>query len=95
MAKDPICGMTEDAASALHAERDGQTYYSCSDHCRKTFLSKAADTKRDENAATTKHETDARHRDLFMSDASRSAAGSSRRLSQVRHGTGTKDGDGS
>ncbi|MEO8497836.1 MAG: YHS domain-containing protein, partial [Planctomycetota bacterium] len=59
MAKDPICGMTVDAASALHAERDGQTYYFCSDHCRQTFLSKSADTKRDAHSATTKHKPQA------------------------------------
>jgi Cu+-exporting ATPase len=60
MAKDPICGMTVDAASALPAERDGQTYYFCSDHCRQTFLSKSADTKRDENSATAKDEPKAK-----------------------------------
>ena len=27
MTKDPICGMTVDEASALHAERDGKTFY--------------------------------------------------------------------
>jgi YHS domain-containing protein len=32
MAIDPICGMTVDEASALYAERDGQTFYFCSDH---------------------------------------------------------------
>jgi Cu+-exporting ATPase len=32
MAIDPICGMTVDEASALCAERDGQTFYFCSDH---------------------------------------------------------------
>lgn len=43
--KDPICGMTVDKASALHTERDGTTFYFCSDHCRKTFLSTPAGTK--------------------------------------------------
>ncbi len=38
MATDPVCGMTVDPANALTAERDGQTYYFCSDHCRRTFL---------------------------------------------------------
>jgi Cu+-exporting ATPase len=38
--KDPICGMTVDEATALHAERDGKTFYFCSDHCRKKFLSR-------------------------------------------------------
>jgi YHS domain-containing protein len=30
MANDPICGMIVDEATALRAERDGQTYYFCS-----------------------------------------------------------------
>jgi len=29
---DPICGMTVDTTTALHAERDGKTFYFCSDH---------------------------------------------------------------
>ena len=43
--KDPICGMTVDEATALHAERDGKTFYFCSDHCRQKFLSTPAGTK--------------------------------------------------
>ena len=43
--KDPICGMTVDEASALHAERDGQTFYFGGDHCRQTFLSTPAGAK--------------------------------------------------
>jgi len=39
MAIDPVCGMTVDEASALRAERDGQTRYFCGDHCRQKFLS--------------------------------------------------------
>ena len=46
--KDPICGMTVDESSALHAERDGKTFYFCSDHCRKTFLSAPAGAKAEE-----------------------------------------------
>ncbi len=38
MAIDPICGMTVDESTAISAERDGQTYYFCCDHCRKKFL---------------------------------------------------------
>ena len=38
MTKDPICGMTVDEATALRAERAGQTIYFCSEHCRKKFL---------------------------------------------------------
>ena len=43
--KDPVCGMTVDEASALHAKRDGKTFYFCSDHCRQKFLSTPAGTK--------------------------------------------------
>jgi Cu+-exporting ATPase len=45
VAKDPICGMTVDEATALYAERDGKTFYFCSDHCRQEFLSKPAGAK--------------------------------------------------
>ncbi|HUF62399.1 MAG TPA: heavy metal translocating P-type ATPase [Verrucomicrobiales bacterium] len=38
MIKDPICGMMVDEATALHAERDGATFYFCSEHCREAFL---------------------------------------------------------
>ncbi len=42
MTKDPICGMTVDEATALQAERNGRTFYFCSEHCRKKFLSQDA-----------------------------------------------------
>src|SRR5579862_746555 len=48
MAVDPICGMTVDETSALRAERDGQTFYFCSDHCRQTFLSTRVTAKHEE-----------------------------------------------
>ena len=38
MTKDPMCGMTVDEAQARHAERDGKTFYFCSEHCREQFL---------------------------------------------------------
>ena len=41
MAIDPICGMTVDATTARSAQRDGQTHYFCSEHCRKKFLAGA------------------------------------------------------
>ncbi|NQV24108.1 MAG: YHS domain-containing protein, partial [Rhodopirellula sp.] len=41
MAKDPICGMTVDETQAISAERDGKTFYFCSEHCRKKFLGNA------------------------------------------------------
>jgi Cu+-exporting ATPase len=43
--KDPICGMTVDGTTAIHAERDGKTFYFCSDHCRQKFLSTPAGGK--------------------------------------------------
>jgi len=48
MAIDPICGMTVDEAYALRAERGGQTFYFCSDHCRQKFLSTPATAKHEE-----------------------------------------------
>jgi YHS domain-containing protein len=42
---DPMCGMTVDPNTALHAERDGQTFYFCSDHCRKEWLATPAGAK--------------------------------------------------
>jgi len=42
MAKDPICGMTADETTSLRAERDGQTFYFCSEHCRQKFLAQPA-----------------------------------------------------
>ncbi len=38
MATDPICGMQVDEGTDLKVERDGQTYYFCSDHCRQNFV---------------------------------------------------------
>lgn len=42
---DPICGMTVDTSTALHAEREGETSYFCSEECRKKFLASPADAK--------------------------------------------------
>ena len=54
MAKDPICGMTVDETTPLKAERDGQTFYFCSEHCRKKFLAEA-------KPASSSKETHAHH----------------------------------
>lgn len=35
---DPICGMTVDEATAIHADRDGKTFYFCGEGCRRKFL---------------------------------------------------------
>jgi glucose-6-phosphate 1-dehydrogenase len=46
MIKDPICGMTVNPDTALHAERDGQTFHFCSDQCRQQFLAATSVAKR-------------------------------------------------
>lgn len=45
--KDPICGMTVDKATAIHEERNGQTFYFCSQHCRERFLAQDVPVKTD------------------------------------------------
>lgn len=42
---DPICGMTVDPATAIHAEREGETFYFCGYKCQQTFLSQSAVAK--------------------------------------------------
>lgn len=36
-AKDPVCGMQVEKDTALQAERDGKTYYFCSEECQQKF----------------------------------------------------------
>ena len=43
--KDPICGMTVDESTALPADRDGITFYFCSEDCRQKFLAAPADAQ--------------------------------------------------
>ena len=50
MTKDPICGIIIDEPAALHAERDGKTFYLCSDHCRQKFLSTPVGAKPEEKS---------------------------------------------
>jgi len=45
--KDSACGMTVDKATAIHTERDGKTYYFCSEGCRQKFLSTPGGAKAD------------------------------------------------
>ena len=45
IAKDPICGMAVDKATALHTERGGRTYYFCSSGCLRTFESPEQELK--------------------------------------------------
>jgi P-type Cu+ transporter len=45
LAKDPICGMMVDKATALHTERGGRHYYFCSSGCQRTFESPETELK--------------------------------------------------
>jgi Cu+-exporting ATPase len=45
LAKDPICGMVVDKATALKVERGGRIYYFCSPNCLRTFESPEAELK--------------------------------------------------
>ncbi|MCK0506483.1 heavy metal translocating P-type ATPase [Aromatoleum anaerobium] len=45
MAKDPICGMVVNKATALKTERAGRTYYFCSVGCQRTFESPETELK--------------------------------------------------
>ena len=38
---DPICGMTVDPRNGISAEKDGRTWYFCSEHCRAKFMGEA------------------------------------------------------
>ena len=49
--KDTICGMTVNPGTAIHADRDGETFYFCSDHCRQKFLFKTAAVRPEEKSA--------------------------------------------
>jgi P-type Cu+ transporter len=58
MAVDPVCRMTVEESTALKAERDGQTFYFCSESCRKKFLAEAPNEPQPACCATV--ETEAR-----------------------------------
>jgi Cu+-exporting ATPase len=40
--KDPICGMAVNPDTALHADRDGKTFYFCGESCKQKFLATPA-----------------------------------------------------
>jgi len=46
MAIDPICRMEVEESTGLTAERDGETYYFCSEHCRKKFLDEGLESSK-------------------------------------------------
>jgi P-type Cu+ transporter len=52
MAKDPICGMLVEKATALKSERAGRSYYFCSVGCQRTFESPEQELKSMRNRVT-------------------------------------------
>jgi len=40
MLKDPVCGMEISPQDAIKLEKDGKTFYFCSEHCKNKFLGK-------------------------------------------------------
>ena len=49
MVKDPICDMdVEEVPTSIQAQKDGQTYYFCSEHCKHKFLHGGVSPKKEE-----------------------------------------------
>lgn len=56
MAIDPICGMNVDEATARSAVRDGQSFYFCSEHCRRKFLDESASVTAQDDGREHSHQ---------------------------------------
>jgi uncharacterized protein len=41
--KDPVCGMYMDPRLAIHLEKENESFYFCSEECRRKFLSPPSD----------------------------------------------------
>ena len=89
LARDPVCGMSVDAASAKHRrEHDGRNFYFCSEHCARKFAAAPDDYL---NERTAKTERSAGGRRLHLPDAPRDRAGRPRLLPDLRHGARAQD----
>ncbi len=49
---DPVCGMAVNESVALHTDRDGKTFYFCSEQCMKSFTETIAGVKVDSKAGS-------------------------------------------
>ena len=58
MATDPVCKMIVDEASALRAERNGKTFWFCSEHCRQKFLDQDVPDPGDESSCCSPDHSD-------------------------------------
>jgi uncharacterized protein len=54
-ATDPMCGMRVDKGSALRLERDGQTHFFCSEHCRAAFAAGGSGREQAHDGAHAHH----------------------------------------
>ena len=89
LAKDPVCGMSVDPATAKHkAEHAGAAYYFCSAGCREKFVAEPARFLPAPTPARAA-ETRALERDLHLPDASANPPGRAGELPDLRHGAGT------
>jgi uncharacterized protein len=60
-ATDPMCGMTVDKGKALRLERDGRTYYFCSEDCRAAFAAGSGREQAHDGAHAHHHDHAAQH----------------------------------
>ena len=72
MPKDPICEMTVEESAPLRTERNGETFYFCSEHCRTKFLSQNAHNDHPHHSHTSHHSHPSHT--LHAPDAPRSTA---------------------
>ena len=78
MAIDPICQMEVNEATALSAERDGATFYFCSEHCQQKFITNGARHSRSQHDVTAAAEPPPSRRFyLHLPDAPGDRTGSS------------------
>ncbi len=73
--RDPICGMEVDPANAAAlAERDGETFYFCSEHCRQKFLREGRSSVTSSNKSNEDHACGHGNHDSEMAAAERKPA---------------------
>jgi len=61
MPTDPICGMEVSESTPLRADRDGRTYYFCSEHCRERFSQQGRPTAEERHEEGQHHQHEHRH----------------------------------
>jgi len=66
--RDPICGMTVDPTTALQAERNGTTYYFCSEHCQREFLAPLSPSTAQHQALASETGSHCQHHDHHHHD---------------------------